>query len=404
MVLTTIRTTGSGVVSKEKSDAPSVQVTPHSNSGPSVTGLVQLSLAATTQALIRYDQLESGTAPEQFTERLTSSSPWTGASHSEKAAKHSDDRIGLGKSETRTKALPRSLATGERFSIKKTRRPVPSHTPPLIRQSRQDVLQPPERKEFENYFVPAQSLKMTGTREEKRQLSEALTQQAQERDWVTEFDKIKKTPPLDVFSINNYRLCAYAAKYNVPAASMFSIVAYTGDGYQDINPDMRKEKTLHLAEMSNAIPPWKRELIHDISNGLRLLPKAQNGTVCRKMIVDEELGQKLVPGNYFMDYAFMSTSFHKNFSGIPGNYLFIIVLKKNSSAVDISKFSRSPQEKEVLFPPGQRFKIAFREIDGKPTNEHVPYFDYDPDGEHKHMSAEEVSERRRVVKIYMYQV
>ena len=86
-------------------------------------GPVQLSLAATTQALIRYDQLESDTAPEQFTERLTSSSPWTGASHSEKAAKHSDDRIGPGKSETRTKALTRSLATGERFFIKKTRRP-----------------------------------------------------------------------------------------------------------------------------------------------------------------------------------------------------------------------------------------------------------------------------------------
>ena len=105
-----------------------------------------------------------------------------------------------------------------------------------------------------------------------------------------------------------------------------------------------------------------------------------------------------------MDYAFMSTSYLKNFNGIPGNYMFIIALKKNSSAVDVSGFSRSPQEKEVLFPPGQKFKILSREIDGVSNNEHVPYFDYDPDGQHKDMSAEEVQMRRRVVKIYMYQI
>jgi hypothetical protein len=167
---------------------------------------------------------------------------------------------------------------------------------------------------------------------------------------------------------------------------------------------MRAEKTLHLNEMSDQIPAWKRELIHDISTGLLLLPKAQKGTVCRKMIVNEELGEKLIPGNFYMDYAFMSTSYHRNFSGIPGNYMFIIILKENSSAVDISGFSRSPQEKEVLLPPGQRFKILFREIDGEANNEHVPYFDYDPDGEHKNMSAEEVRRRLRVVKIYMYQI
>src|SRR5262249_19626750 len=122
------------------------------------------------------------------------------------------------------------------------------------------------------------------------------------------------------------------------------------------------------------------------------------------MIVSDELGEKLLPGNIYMDYAFMSTSYHRNFSGIPGNYLLIIVLKKNSSAVNVSLFSTSGQEKEVLFPRGQRFKVAFREIDGVATNEHVPYFDYDPEGEHKHMSPEEVRHRRRVVKIYMYQI
>jgi hypothetical protein len=319
VIMTTIRTTGCGVVSTEQSRTPAVQVTPQSKSGPSATGEVQLSLAASTQALIRYDQFESGEAPEQFPQRLINSAPWTGAAHSETVAKHSDDDSGPRKSETRTRALSRSLAAHERSSLRKARRAVPSHTPPLIRQSHQDVVRPPRREEFENYFKPASSLGMTGTREEKSQLAEAMKQQAKARDWVTQFDQ-KKVPPDDVFFINNYRLCAYAVQYNVPAAAMFGIVTYTGDGYNDINPGMRKEKTLHIKEMSDAIPPWKRELIHDISNGLRLLPKAQKGTVCRKMTVDEELGQKLIPGNFFMDYAFMSTSFHKNFSGIPGNY------------------------------------------------------------------------------------
>src|SRR5262245_45374913 len=399
----TIRTTGPGLIPKEHSDSPAVQVTPHSKLGPS-TIRAGVSLAATTEALVRYDQLKSDAASEQSSASLTSSVPLIGEAHREEIAKHSGDGTGCGSSKARTKSLARSMATGHRVSIKKAARPVTSHTPPLIKQSRQDVLWPPEREEFESYFVPDKRLGMTGTREEKIQVAEAMEQQAHERDWVEEFDKIKKKPSRDSFSINNFRLCAYAVQYNVPATSMFGIVACTGDGYQDINPFMRAEKTLHLNAMSTQMPAWKRELIHDISTGLLLLPKAQKGTVCRKMIVSEELGAKLIPGNFFMDYAFMSASYHRNFSGIPGNYLLIIVLKENSSAVDISGFSVSPQEKEVLFPLGQRFKILFREIDGKASHEHVPYFDYDPDGAHKNMSAEEVRERLRVVKIYMYQI
>ena len=395
----TIRTTGSAPISKEPSDSSSVQVSPRSEFGPNTIGAVQVSLAATTQALVRYDQFESDAAPERSSTSLTSSAPLIGEAHQEEVAKSSD-----GSPEPRTKMLARSVATGHRLSIKKAPRPVTSNTPPLIRQSRQDVLWPPERKEFESYFVPDTRLGMTGTREEKIQAAEAMEQQAKERDWVKEFDKIDKTPSSDTFSINNFRVCAYAAQYNVPATSMFGIVAYTGDGYQDINPNMRAERTLHLSEMSDQMPAWKRELINDISTGLLLLPKAQKGTVCRKMIVNEEFGRKLIPGNFYMDYAFMSASYHRNFSGIPGNYMLIIVLKENSSAVDISGFSRSPQEKEVLFPPGQRFKILSREIDGEATNEHVPYFDYDPDVEHKNMSPEEVAKRLRVVKIYMYQI
>jgi hypothetical protein len=38
-----------------------------------------------------------------------------------------------------------------------------------------------------------------------------------------------------------------------------------------------------------------------------------------------------------------------------------------------------------------------------PSNEHIPYFDYDPDL-HKDLSAEEIKARRRVVRISMYQV
>jgi hypothetical protein len=303
----------------------------------------------------------------------------------------------------RTKVFDRSPVIKGKISKWKIIPPSPTRPkPPLIRQSAQDVLLPPSREDFEQYYTPGKPLVLLGSIEKKRHYASELKAQAKEREWV---GQLENKPPLDRFSTDKFTLCAYAAEYGVPAASLLAIVTYTGDDFRHINADMRREKTLHLEEMSDSVPLWKRQLIQDISTGILAMPKAQKGIVCRKIIVDEELGQKLLPGAIFMDYAFLSTSYRKNFSGIPGNYMLVIALKENrSSAVDVSRISKSPQECEVLFPPGQQFKILSREIDGIPSNEHVPYFDYDPDDKHKDMTAEEVRMRRRLVKVYMYQI
>ena len=303
----------------------------------------------------------------------------------------------------RTKVFDRSPVIKGKISKWKIIPPSPTRPkPPLIRQSAQDVLLPPSREDFEQYYTPGKPLVLLGSIEKKRHYASELKAQAKEREWV---GQLENKPPLDRFSTDKFTLCAYAAEYGVPAASLLAIVTYTGDDFRHINADMRREKTLHLEEMSDSVPLWKRQLIQDISTGILAMPKAQKGIVCRKIIVDEELGQKLLPGAIFMDYAFLSTSYRKNFSGIPGNYMLVIALKENrSSAVDVSRISKSPQECEVLFPPGQQFKILSREIDGIPSNEHVPYFDYDPDHKHKDMTVEEVRMRRRLVKVYMYQI
>jgi ADP-ribosyltransferase exoenzyme len=398
----TNRTTASGIVPTKPNDAPDSEIPLKSSPGSSVVGAIQVNLAATTEALVPYHQLERIQSPDRPSSPLINSEPLGGEAHLHAISNLRDDRTSSRNASPRTRALARSWAFSGKLSKMKVSSPAAIRPrPPLTRQARQDVLLPPSREEFESYFAPDRRPEMPGTMEEKKQFAAAMKSEVQEREWVKQ---LPNKPPLGIFSINNFRICAYSAEHDIPAASLLSIVTYTGDDFRHINADMRREKTLHLGEMSDSVPPWKREMIHDISKGLQLLPKAQKGIVCRKLIVNEELGQRLLPGVVFMDYAFMSTSYLKNFNGIPGNYMFVIALKKNSSAVDVSGFSRSPQEKEVLFPPGQQFKILSREIDGVPNNEHVPYFDYDPDGQHKDMSAEEVQMRRRVVKIYVYQI
>jgi len=145
---------------------------------------------------------------------------------------------------------------------------------------------------------------------------------------------------------------------------------------------------------------WLKELITDLDKGLFLLPKAQQGTVYRCMRVNEEFGRTFVTGHEFTDFGFISTSYKSRSFGA-GNYVFIINLKKNSSAVDISRISLAPQEGEVLFPRCQRFKVAAREIDGIASNEHIPSFD---DDALNAMTDEERARNSRKVHIYMYQI
>jgi hypothetical protein len=147
------------------------------------------------------------------------------------------------------------------------------------------------------------------------------------------------------------------------------------------------------------IPEWKKQLITDLDLGIYYLPKAQVGTVTRCMEVSEEWGRTLVKDRKYTDYGFISSSY-KTTKVMPGNYFFTIILKKNSSAVDISRLSVRPRECEVLFPRGQRFKIFAREVDGRSSDEHVPSSD-----ELLKMTPEEKARHEgRVVNIYMYQI
>ncbi|HEX2430978.1 MAG TPA: ADP-ribosyltransferase [Aestuariivirgaceae bacterium] len=391
------RTTGFGTAPPNTIDVPTAESPIGTKLQPSATTSIQLNFAASTGSLISYDQF-----PEQPSLPLTSSASGPSGAKNPALLRLRNNGTDAG-APVRTKVFDRSPVIKGKISKWKIIPPSPTRPkPPLIRQSAQDVLLPPSREDFEQYYTPGKPLVLLGSIEKKRHYASELKAQAKEREWV---GQLENKPPLDRFSTDKFTLCAYAAEYGVPAASLLAIVTYTGDDFRHINADMRREKTLHLEEMSDSVPLWKRQLIQDISTGILAMPKAQKGIVCRKIIVDEELGQKLLPGAIFMDYAFLSTSYRKNFSGIPGNYMLVIALKENrSSAVDVSRISKSPQECEVLFPPGQQFKILSREIDGIPSNEHVPYFDYDPDDKHKDMTVEEVRMRRRLVKVYMYQI
>ena len=260
---------------------------------------------------------------------------------------------------------------------------------------RQHVLKEPGREQYANIYTPSGAPPLVGDKAAQREILTRLKAEAAKNTWWTE---LPQPPDIARFGANGKRWCAYAETYFVPAKSILAIAAYSGAAYEIINNTLRNERKLHLADTN--IPNWLKDLITDLDKGLFLLPKAQQGKVYRCMRVNEEFGRAFVKGHEFTDYGFISTSFaHPNFGN--GNYIFNIKLKKNSSAVDISGISMIPQEGEVLFPRGQRFKVSGREIDGVATDEHVPYFDFD---ELKAMSAEDKARNSRKVTVYMYQI
>ncbi len=92
--------------------------------------------------------------------------------------------------------------------------------------------------------------------------------------------------------------------------------------------------------------------IETIKAGLAKLPDYE-GPVSRVTNLPPEVVKTLTPGGPYHDDAFMSTA--AGLSDFKGKYMFFI---ESKSGKRIEFFSRYPEQREVLYTPGEEFKIV----------------------------------------------
>ena len=114
--------------------------------------------------------------------------------------------------------------------------------------------------------------------------------------------------------------------------------------FQVINGALRRGDKAELDRLA----PY----INTVKAGLEKLPY-HRGFVERKTTLPSSVVNAMEEGSRFSDPAFLSTSVNR--SGFTGDHRLII-----SSRVGrrIDGYSRFPDEDEVLFPPGHKFKIT----------------------------------------------
>lgn len=123
----------------------------------------------------------------------------------------------------------------------------------------------------------------------------------------------------------------------------------TNEGYMALNPALRGQTVL---------TPELEAFAGHATSGLSRLP-AYEGTSFRGVSsLPEEVLANNHPGNVVSDGAFMSTSSGEPFGGN------INMKIKGVSGRDISFLSEYPNEAEVLYPPGVKFKVINRVDNG----------------------------------------
>lgn len=127
-----------------------------------------------------------------------------------------------------------------------------------------------------------------------------------------------------------------------------AIRSYTGDTYRELNADLRAGKY--------ASDPYLQAYVDAAQHGLAKMPKYVGRSI-RGMGVGPDALERVLStyrkGAIVEDSAFVSSSSSEH-AAFSGN----VVLQINGkTGVDVSAFSKSPKEQEVLFMPGTRFMV-----------------------------------------------
>lgn len=148
----------------------------------------------------------------------------------------------------------------------------------------------------------------------------------------------------DISFTSNVKKEELMKKYNIEDWEQKMINDYTGVNYGSINDQLRK----YNGDVSKCSLDVQNDC-EGIDNVLKKLPKFE-GIVHRK----ESSGREDVykEGETYTNHSYTSTSAWSDMGG--GTILEI----KQSSGCNISKFSRSPGENEVLLPRGFTYKVT----------------------------------------------
>jgi hypothetical protein len=124
------------------------------------------------------------------------------------------------------------------------------------------------------------------------------------------------------------------------------IVAYTGSYFRSVNRALRGKETMTAT---------LQEHVNQLNAALSKLPDYA-GTVYRKTDLDATASAKYQPGYVVEESAFTSSSRSQGVWG--GSYYFEV---KSETGKSIRTFSQNPDENEVLFRSGTKFKVISRE-------------------------------------------
>lgn len=131
----------------------------------------------------------------------------------------------------------------------------------------------------------------------------------------------------------------------VPISELVAVRHYTSEGYH-VNEALRARDALGLREYAPFIAAAKA--------GLNKLPEYA-GTVYRGTWLKEELLATYRVGEVVVEPAFTSAS-ASTYSSYSGNAQFFI---NSRHGRDVSHVAWSQNEREVIFPPGTKFKVAY---------------------------------------------
>jgi ADP-ribosyltransferase exoenzyme len=139
-----------------------------------------------------------------------------------------------------------------------------------------------------------------------------------------------------------------APEPSLSEADLAAMKDYTGDGYAEINSQLR----------SGVVTPEIRQRAEALSAALAKLPD-YDGAVFRGTFLTEEQIAPYEPGTIREESAFTSTTRDER-EAFAGNTYFVITSKHGK---DVSRYSRFPDQAEVLFDKGSRFYVHSNGLD-----------------------------------------
>lgn len=138
-----------------------------------------------------------------------------------------------------------------------------------------------------------------------------------------------------------------------------AIKNYTGPKYEKMNKALRSGDVGKDEKLKTQIDAVIKALKKDSDK----LPVFQ-GTVYRGACLPESIVETLVPGAFFSDKAFFSTSRNKaKASQFKSNDQAVLFEITSGTGRQVAKFSKHKEEDEVLFLPNTRFEIT--KVEGK---------------------------------------